>query len=166
MMQRTTTDLVDLEYSVEITTDNTHGSTVGTRSRGDQEHLARPGTSESLAQSSLWPAEVLYEHNFYTDVWYTDIAAYILMLIYACGIYFLFIGSDFSSSALPLIMPQHWLPSICIFCLYLFIYVIICICSKLYPSMLCFRATHTYCRRFGLLCLLTACTFLFVPVLY
>ena len=152
-----------MEHSLGISADNIHGSAAESQSSVDQEHPARPRTSESPAQSSLWPAEALYEHDFYTDVWYTDMIACILIVVYACGSIIVYVSSgEFGRPYLQgFIMLRYWLISFCTFCSYLFLYAIICICSKLYPNMVCFRTTHTHCRRFGLLLLLVSCIFLF-----
>jgi hypothetical protein len=166
MTQRTTTGLVDMEHSLGIIADNMHGSTTASQSQVDQEHPAPPRTSESPARSSLWPAEVLYEHDFYTDVWYTDIIARILILVYPCGVFIVVKSSEGDGRVyiLGLIIPSHWLPPLFTFCLYFFLYTMVCICSKLYPNMACFWTTHTHCRRFGLLLLLTSCLYLFINV--
>lgn len=106
--RRTTTGLVDMEHSLGISADDTHESTTRSQSCVNQEHPTRPTTSESPAKPSLWPAEVLYEHDFYTDVWYTDIVACILILVYACGVFIVYIsGGDFGrQSVVVLIIPS------------------------------------------------------------
>lgn len=141
--RRTTTGLVDMEHSLGISADDIHGSTTGRQSRVDQETPYAAYNIRITAQPSLWPAEVLYELDFYTDVWYTDIIASILILVYACGAFTVWYTSGDSGiqSTLNLIRPQHWLIPLCIFCSYFFLYVIICVRSKLYPDVVCFQTT-------------------------
>jgi hypothetical protein len=155
-----------MEYSLGISADNIHGSATGSQSGVDQEHPTRPITPESPTQSLLWPVEVLYEHDFYTDVWYTDMIACILILVYACGGIIVSASSTDSGreSVVMFITPPYGLTTLCTFCLYLFLYVLICIRSKLYPDMVYFRTTHTHYRRFGLLLLLCCCVYFFMIV--
>ncbi|KFZ07537.1 hypothetical protein V501_06376 [Pseudogymnoascus sp. VKM F-4519 (FW-2642)] len=119
MAQRTTTGLIDMEYSLGISADNIHGSATGSQSGVDQEHPTRPITPESPTQSLLWPAEVLYEHDFYTDVWYTDMIACILILVYACGGIIVSASSTDSGreSVVMFITPPYGLTTLCTFCL-------------------------------------------------
>ncbi|RFU26532.1 hypothetical protein B7463_g9794, partial [Scytalidium lignicola] len=85
MTRRTGTDLVNMEYNLGSNAENAPSIVTRRHSRSPQ---GNPPSETSPPQSTiqLWPAEALYNHDFYTDEWYIDMVICMFLLALELGI--------------------------------------------------------------------------------